>query len=125
MYSQNHNGQYLKSFNIVVFSATNKISSESLSAIIAKHFRIIDTIIVIYKSKHSHAKGNAFWIIKKAILSILHYHFNDLSYNLYYILLSLYLNIIFFYSILYYHFNNTPYISYFILFCAIKILVVE
>ena len=35
MYSQYHNGQYLKSFNIVVFSATNKVSSESFSAIIA------------------------------------------------------------------------------------------
>ena len=48
MYSQNHNGQYLKSFNIVVFSATNKVSSESLSAIIAKLFRIIGTIIFYY-----------------------------------------------------------------------------
>ena len=42
----NHNGQYLKSFNIVVFSATNKVSSESLGAIISKFFRFIDEIIV-------------------------------------------------------------------------------
>ena len=35
----NHDGQYLKSFNIVVFSATNKASSESLGAIISKLFR--------------------------------------------------------------------------------------
>ena len=42
----NHNGQYLKSFNIVVFSATNKVSSESLGAIISKIFRLIDEIIV-------------------------------------------------------------------------------
>ena len=42
----NHDGQYLKSFNIVVFSATNKVSSESLGAIISKIFRFIDKIIV-------------------------------------------------------------------------------
>ena len=39
VYSEYHNGQYLKSFNIVVFSATNKVSSESLGAIISKFYR--------------------------------------------------------------------------------------
>ena len=41
----NHNDQYLKSFNIVVFSATNKVRSESLGAIISKFVRFIGKII--------------------------------------------------------------------------------
>ena len=41
----NHNDQYLKSFNIVVFSTTNKVSLESLGAIISKFVRFIGKII--------------------------------------------------------------------------------